>query len=552
MTTVSSTTATSSTASVVQSASYSILNSLGTGSGIDTDTLITQLVAANKASKETAITARATANTAKISALATVKSGLDSFSSALQTLTAGGELATTPTSSDSAVASVSAISGGHVGDLTATLQVTQLAQAQTLESTAVRDSGAAIGQGAMTLTTSTGTFHLTVDATNDSLTGLAAAINGAHANVAASIVQDGSGYRLIVKGATGADEGFSLTADDSGSALAGYQYDGTPASTMTRAQAAQDASMKLDGVTVTRPSNTISDLVAGVKISLSGTGTVALGSTRPTAAITEAVTDFVTAYNSLKTAIDATTAAATATVDAGALNGDATIRDIQSRLARLTSTALSSYGQVSTLAEIGVSTGNDGALTLDPSKLSAALASDPDGVEAMFNPGQQSSNPLLAITSAMGAAKPGTYAVTDVTPASGSTAAAGTIDGTAMLSSGGSLVAAYGGPSYGLVLKPNGSVASATITIDLGLFGAIAAIQNAVEAASGGITTLQGSLDKSAAAVTADEVALDTASDAYKAQLTTQFTAMQAAVTSYKSIQSYLTQQVALWTKSDG
>ncbi len=552
MTTVSSTTGTNSTASVVQSASYAILNSLGTGSGIDTDSLITQLVAANKASKETAITARATANTARISALATVKSGLDSFSSALQALTAGGSLATAPSSSDASVASVAAIPGGHVGDLTATLQVTQLAQAQTIESAPVTDSGAAIGQGAMTLVTSTGTFHLTIDATNDSLTGLAAAINAAHANVAASIVQDGTGYRLIVKGATGAGEGFSLTADAAASPLAAYRYDGTAASTMTRAQAAQDAAMKLDGVTVTRPSNSIGDLVAGVRISLTGTGLVALGSTRPTAAIAEAVTDFVTAYNALKTAIDATTAAATATADAGALNGNATIRSIQGMLAGLTSTTLSSYGSVSTLAEIGVSTNNDGTLTLDAARLAAAQARDPDGVEAMFNPGQQSSNPLLAITSAMGAAKPGSYAVSAVTPAAGATSAAGTIDGTAMLSSGASLVSAYGGPSYGLVLKPNGRVASATITVDLGLFGAVAAIQRAVEAAGGGITSFQGSLDKDAAAITADETALGTASDAYKAQLTKQFTAMQAAVTSYKSIQSYLTQQVALWTKSDG
>lgn len=550
--TVSSTTATNSTASVVSSASYSILNSLGTGSGIDTGTLVTQLVAANKASKETAITARQTANTAKISALATVKSGLDSFSSALQTLTAGGALSTTPTSSSAAIAAVAAIPGGHVGDLSATLQVTQLAQAQTIESGAVADSTAAIGQGAMTLTTSTGTFHLTIDPSNDSLAGLAAAINAAHANVSASVVQDGTGYRLVVKGATGAGEGFTLAADDGASALAAYQYDGTSGSPMTLAQGAQDALLKLDGVSVTRPSNTIDDLVAGVKISLKGVGAVALGSTRPTAAITEAVTDFVSAYNSLKAAIDATTAAATATSDAGALNGNATIRDIQSRLAKLTSTTLSSHGSVGTLAEIGVSTGNDGTLALDGARLAARLASDPDGVEAMFNPGQQSSNPLLAITSAMGAAKPGSYVVTAVTPASGSTAATGTIDGTAMLSSGASLIAPYGSASYGLVLKPNGAVASATITIDLGLFGAVADIQRAVEATSGQITTFQTSLDNEAAAITADETALDTASDAYKAQLTKQFTAMQAAVTSYKSIQSYLTQQVALWSKSGG
>lgn len=556
MTTVSSTGSSSATASVVQSAANQILTSLGTGSGIDTATLVTQLVAANKDAKQTALTARQTANTAKISALATVKSGVDSFASALQTLTSGGTLATVPTTSDASVAAVSAISGGHVGDLSATLQVTRLAQAQTIEAAAVSDSGAAIGQGAMTLTTSTGSYPLTIDGGNDSLTGLAAAINGAHANVTASIVQDGTGYRLVVKGATGAGEGFSLAAADQGSGLAAYQYGGSAADTMTLAQGAQDAQLKLDGVTVTRSSNTVSDLVPGVSITLKDIGAVALGATRPTDAITQAMGDFVTAYNSLRTAIDATTAAATATTDAGALNGNATIRDIESMLSKLTSTTLSSYGTVSTLTEIGVSTNNDGTLTLDSAKLAATLASDPDGVEALFNPGQTSSNPLLAITSKMGAVKPGTYTLGNVTAqigsGNGSTPPAGTIDGVAMLAAGSSLVAPYGAASYGLVVKPSGAVGSATITIDSGLYGAIFAIQSAIEASSGIVTTLQASFTTEAGNITTDQSALDTASNTYHDQLTTQFTAMQTAVTSYKSIQSYLTQQVALWTKSDG
>ena len=538
---------TTSTSSVTASAGSSILTALGAGSGIDTTTLIAQLVAANKASQQDAITTRTTTNTAKISALATIKSGLDSFTSALQALTSSGQLMTQPNSADTTVAAMSAVSGAQVGDLNANLQVLQLAQSQISEAAAVTDPTTPVGRGTMTLTTPGGSSTITIDSSNDSLNGLAAAVNAAKAGVTASVVQDGTGYRLVLKGTTGAANGFTLTADSG--AAAGLSSFTTAA--MTQVQAATDAIVKLDGVQVSRASNTISDLVTGAKIVLKGVGTTALTSTRPTAAIEEALDSFVTAYNSLKTALDNTTAAATATTSAGAFNGNATIRTLGQMLTKLTSTKLSGAGTVSTLAELGVSTANDGTLTLDSSRLSATLAADPDGVEAIFNPGQRSSNPLLSITSALGAANPGSYTIANVTPRNGSTAASATIDGAPATASGNTLSAAYGTAGYGLAFTAGGSVSSATITVDLGLYGAVKAIQSALEASTGLIASLQGSLDKETSKITDAQTKLDTASTAYQDQITKQFTAMQTAVASYKSIQSYLTQQVALWSKSD-
>ena len=553
MTTTSSTGSTTapSTSSVISQAANSILTSLGAGSGIDTSTLIANLVAANKASAQAAITARQQTNTAEISALATVKNGVDSFASALQTLTQSGNLMTQPVSSDSTTVAVSAIAGSHVGDLSATLQVTQLAQALTVEAGAVSDPSAAIGQGTMTLKTAKGSFPITIDSSDNSLTGLATAINGANAGVTASVVQDGTGYRLVLKGQTGAANTYTLTANSGADAgLSAFTYDGTSAAAMTKVQGAQDAILKMDGVQVTRASNTITDLVAGTQLVLKNTGTVALGSNRPTDAITEAVNDFVTAYNALRTSIANTTAAATSTTSAGALNGNPDVRQLEDQLAKITSTQLSSFGDTHTLAEIGVSTNQDGSLTLDSTKLASALARDPDGVEAMFSPGQQSSSPLLTITSALSATKPGTYTITNVTPAVGSGNASATIDGTAALSAGNTLYALYGTPSYGLTFTTSGSVASTTITVDPGLYGAIAAIQSTLESTNGLITNMQTGFNSDASQITDDQTALDTQSQAYQDNLTTQFTAMQSAVTSYKSIQSYLTQQVALWTKS--
>jgi flagellar hook-associated protein 2 len=140
---------------------------------------------------------------------------------------------------------------------------------------------------------------------------------------------------------------------------------------------------------VERATNSFSDLIAGVQIDLKAAkpGTlVSIGLTRPTAAITQAMGDFVSAYNELVGVIGEATKAGTG-ADAGALRGDAGVASLQRQLARLPTTILSSPGDgVHTLAEIGVRTNRDGTLSLDSARLASALASDPDGVEALFNP----------------------------------------------------------------------------------------------------------------------------------------------------------------------
>src|SRR3546814_15043517 len=90
------------------------------------------------------------------------------------------------------------------------------------------------------------------------------------------------------------------------------------------------------------------------------------------------------------------------------------LRELRRQLSGLTSTVLSSSGGPATLAEIGVRTQRDGTLAVDTDRLNSILASDPDGVEALFNPGQSSSSPLIRIVSPYGAAKPGPYTVTDL------------------------------------------------------------------------------------------------------------------------------------------
>jgi flagellar hook-associated protein 2 len=652
---------TTTTAPSSASSGSAILTALNAGSGIDTSSLVSGLVSATYDPKDSALTAKETANTAKISQLATLSAGIDAFASALGSLISGGTLFTQPTTSDSSIITATAQPGSSIGNLSAQLEVRQTAQAQSLVSPYFATSGtpvgegtltlaspqggsisitidatnnslagiartinatnsgvtasvvtdangarlvmkgptgaansftlaagpnsdaglaslayggnpmslsgatvsstyladattAPVGQGDLTLTTSNGTATLTIDASNDNLDGLAAAITGAGLGLTASVTTDANGSYLVVADSGGGTPSFTLTpAADAQAGLSRFAYGGTPPAQMTQAQAARDAVIRMDGVDITRASNSIDDVIDGVTLNLvsaqPGT-TVTLGASRPTAAIGQAVSDFVAAFNELKSQIDTATASASTSSDgtAGALYGNAGIREMQRQLSRLSSTVLNTSGGPQTLAEIGVATNRDGTLSLDQNQLNKALATYPDAVEAMFNPTQHSSNPLITITSAMGATKPGTYAITNVTAAAGTTSAQGTIAGVAGVTTGSKLYASVTSTASGLVIEPTGDVASATITVDAGLGGALQAIRDALRQSGGVLDALSSQLTSEKTSLADQRTTMEDDETTYRTRLQNQFATMTTRVTNYKSIQSYLTQQIAVWT----
>lgn len=529
----------------------SIGYALGAGSGIDVRALVTDLANAAKAPKDTLLANREAANEARISGLAQVSSAIDSFASALSSLISGGTLFSQPSVSDSSVFTASALPGSRLGGLSASVEVRRLAQAQTSASTTLASGTAPVGEGVLTITVGGGTpVDVTIDSSNNNLNGLAKAINDKNAGVTASVVTDSNGARLVVKGKTGGANAFTLTVP--GGTASGLERFATD--TMTTPLAAQDAIVRLDGVEVTRATNSFSDLIAGVQIDLKSAKPdvpVSLGVTRPTAAISQGVQDFVSAYNELQAMIAEQTRAGTGEA-AGALRGDLALRELQRRLAQLPTMTLSSPGTgPHTLAEIGVRTNRDGTLGVDASRLASVLASDPDGVEALFNPGQYSSSPFLTIKSLAGKVKPGTYTITNVVPAAPPAAASGMLNGVAMTGIGANLVAPQGSDAVGLILGVSGSVTSATITVDPGLGGALQSIRDALRARDGVFAGSQARLAKEADHIADEREQLELKSTKYYNQLLTTFTAMDSRVSAFKATQSYLDQQIKMWTRSN-
>jgi len=357
----------------------SIANSLGFGSGIDIKQLVTDLSNASREPKVTRIASLAQQNQARISAVAQARADLDGFANSLEQMVSDGVLRSTPSVSDESVLSVTARSGLQADSFAASVVVNSLARAQTAYSAVVADRSAAIGTGSMTLTIGGASHTITIDASNDSLDGLATAINGSGSGVTASIVADEGGHRLILKGPTGAANSFTLTADagaDPG--LSNFAY-GTGGA-MTLGQSAAHAEFTLDGVAFSRASNTIDDVIPGMSLSLKKASpgqTVDIGATRPLDMIRQTVTDFVAVFNQLKKSVKA----------AASMSGSTnSLRQLERDLNGLVNTVLTSESGISKLSDIGISTTKEGLLAVDSAKLDAALETNAGAVEALFNP----------------------------------------------------------------------------------------------------------------------------------------------------------------------
>lgn len=527
---------------------------LGIGSGLDIQALVKSLSDAQRAPKDARLEARATLNEARISKLGEVSGAIDSFASALGSLISGGTLFTQPTVSDPDLLAAKALPGARLGGLAAELEVIQLAKAQTLESVALPARTDPVGQGILTLTTPAGPVDIVIDATNDSLDGLARAINAANRGVTASIVTDTNGARLVLKGQTGAANAFTLSVPGGTTGgLERFAFGPGVTGGLTQAQAAQNANLMLDGVAVSRGTNSFTDLIPGVQIDLKKAlpgAIVSLGALRPTAAIEQGLGDFVAAFNELMTIVKEATKAGVGT-EGGPLQGDVGVRAMQRQLGSLASTALTVAGDgPHTLAEVGVRTNRDGTLSLDAFRLQQALADHPDAVEALFNPSQWSSSAAVSINSTIGRVKPGVYTLTDLVPASGPTPASGNVDGVAMTGVDTNLVAPAGSAALGLIVRVEAAASSVTITVEAGLGGALKAIRDVLRDRNGPFAAASDRLQKEKNAIQDDQADVEERAASYYNQLLKTFTAMERQVSAFKATQSYLDQQVKMWTNS--
>jgi flagellar hook-associated protein 2 len=419
MATITSTTATPTptptTTSVTKSAASALLTSLNTGSGVDTDTLVTGLVEAQFAAKTAALTARSDKLTAQLSGVSTLKSAITDFTAALESLVKGGTLQSQPVSTDPSVLTATAITGARLTGLSGSIRVDRLATAQTAVSTAsVASKTESLGSGSFTLRVGTASVDadgamtgitpagdaITIDVTDGTLSSVAAAINAKKAGVTASVVTDADGKAFLsLKGETGTAKAFTLEASAASSDKLKQFSVGPAATGMTITGTAGNAALTVDGIPVERAGNSISDLIEGVKLDLVGTSpkAVSLSASTPTTALTNAVEDFVFTYNQVLAELQKQTDPVTGDLrnDTGAQNMSRSLKALSLR----DLVPAAAAGTPRTLAEIGVLTNRDGTLSVNSDTLTKAIAGNPAALEAMFSNASDGSGVLAAMNS---------------------------------------------------------------------------------------------------------------------------------------------------------
>jgi flagellar hook-associated protein 2 len=271
------------------------------------------------------------------------------------------------------------------------VEVLALATSHRLISAAFASADSVVGEGQLQIATGAGALQIEITSANNTLAGIRDAINASATNpgVRASIVTAADGAHLILSAAsTGAGGAMTVDALAAGSPLEVLEYGAGTTNSLTEASAAADASALIDGLAVTSATNTIEDAIGGVSIDLlqAAPGTVVtLDVAYDRKAAQDAVAAFVSAYNGVAGTIAELTGYNSETRVAGLLLGDAATRSIKEALRRALGAAVGDTSDpFRTLAEIGVSTANNGFLSLDATRLASTLDTDFDAVGQLF------------------------------------------------------------------------------------------------------------------------------------------------------------------------
>jgi flagellar hook-associated protein 2 len=352
------------------------LSSLGLGSGIDDSSIISQLVAIQSIPLTNMQT--------KASNITTASSTITQFSSLMSSLNSAALALSDPTqyasyaaSSSSSAVVASTTTGATAGSYS--VAVSQLAQAQVSFSSPQSSSTAGLGfTGSLGITLGGTTDNITVNP-GDSLATVASEISSSGLGISASVVYDGSSYRLQVQGQnTGAANAFSFT--ESGFSL------GLSNPTNTY-QAAEDAKATIDGVAVTSATNQITGAIPGVNLALTATTasptTVTVASS-PTAIETQ-IQSFVTAYNNVISAGHTDAGYGTTAASSTLLAGDQGIETSLNQLATLVTSSVSGAdANYTDLSTAGLTLNSNGTLSFNQGTFASAVTADPTGVEKLF------------------------------------------------------------------------------------------------------------------------------------------------------------------------
>ena len=397
------------------------ISSLGIGSGVLTSDLVDQLVAAERRPTEVRLDQKTERTEALISAYGKLRSAVTELRLPMRQLGSADAMKSFSATSSGSNIDVS-VDAGKAARGSYSVDVVGLAESQALASTetfADRDA-TSIGRGTMTLQVGDKTTNITIDSSNDTLQGMANAINEASAGVSAGVIDTGDGFRLTLSADdTGTANAVKITASEEVGAegLARFAFDpadpeGNPA--MEQTIAAADAQMKINGVLITRSTNTIENVVDGLTFNLTDTGTSTVKVEQDTAAVAERVQAFVDKFNELQGTIRELSSFDSETGQGSILTGDSTVRNIQNQLKRVLTDIIPGLenASVRSLADVGIGTDfRTGELQFDSQKFQQQLRENPDDVTALFAEQGRTSDSQVEFVRSGSNTRPGDYSI---------------------------------------------------------------------------------------------------------------------------------------------
>jgi len=532
------------------------------GSGIDLSDLVTSLVEAETSPLQSALDKKVEAANLSISSLGQLSSKMSSLSTNLTTLE--NTNARTTTSSGTAV-SLTVTDEAKARDINANIVVSALATGQVvtydlthanlLNSSSVTAAGA-IDQGTLTFTKGGTSTTITISSANNTVQGLMDALN-AISGVQANLVDaSGSGgLALVIKSDTGTANAFTLTSSDT---LTEFNT-GSPAASNTSAQitlsvAAADASFTVDGLAVTRSTNSLTDVFDGYQLDLNAVNSSATNVSSAIIATNarDRMQSFIDNINSVKSYLTTETKRGLSGETNGSLVGDITAQAILRELSGLTTKPITGYGDSSVyLANLGVKTERDGSLSLDATKFDKEIAADPSLADIVFASKYQTTNANITATGS--ANYPPTAGSYSFVYASGDTA---TLNGETITkvenSNGQKVFTATNGAADNLsVTLLSNTATNATVRYGQSVIDRLQAYITTVTSSSGSIKNSTNSLNEKLSSFVDEQTDLDAKINNLTETYNVKFGSMESLVTQLNKTGEYLTSMMDAWNKKD-
>ena len=461
-----------------------ILSKIGVGSGLNTTELIQALVEADTVAASENLNNLEENAKAKISAFSILKSNLKDFKDIVKEIQSQQQYGFIGQTSDATVATLTATGSKAGSTINSSVTVSTLASSHSLTGPTYSSPTATVGARTLTINfgtwsadptagggqsfTSNGQDQIQVTTSSSATlvdlrdlinTTVTDSDNDGQKDVNASIIYDGTNYMLMLKSQSGAS--YEMKVSDSNASPA-YAYDATDGAQLTQRVAGTDSAFTVDGISMTRSSNSVDDLFDGFTLDLKKTSGTAIrvSSEVDLSSVQTLVEGYVGTYNEVMESLKAM--GANDQVDPendGALIGDSTLREIMRELREMSSTAIGGYdGGPYYLSYLGVATERDGSLSFDRTKLETQFKSKPETVRAFFTNNYATSNSNITIKAFdFVNTQPGSYAFST----DGSTH---TIGGVSATKSGDTYSVASGNPKGLTIEVENGSgVTSGTI-----------------------------------------------------------------------------------------